>query len=308
MVDERFVFDTIVSEFLLNTFNKQKLKMLVSIIRNIDMLNRLTNIEVDLDLNELETEYINIIYAEDELDNKITSIQETTKEHVIKYLKLLGITLIEDKEDIYMYQIRNILTGIFNLFNTNITGAEYIVNSLRDEESEDIIIISELLEEYTSAPASEYYNIIQDVDETLIQNLIEYFTSIINGYDVTLDEETNNGIKILLLIDPKFNKTKVVKDMLTLGIKPNLLVNSLNSLYWSISNYQTDIDLVAYEIAATLFLCDDTEKYMLESLQDEIDLSLVDWIVNIEGYQEHILTLTTDLINQINTKARYEKI
>lgn len=308
MVDERFVFDTIVSEFLLNTFNKQKLKMLVSIIRNIDMLNRLTNLEIDLDLNELETEYINIIYAEDELDNKITSIQETTKEYVIKYLKLLGITLIEDKEDIYMYQIRNILTGIFNLFNTNITGAEYIVNSLRDEESEDIIIISELLEEYTSAPASEYYNIIQDVDETLIQNLIEYFTSIINGYDVTLDEETNNGIKILLLIDPKFNKTKVVKDMLTLGIKPNLLVNSLNSLYWSISNYQTDIDLVAYEIAATLFLCDDTEKYMLESLQDEIDLSLVDWIVNIEGYQEHILTLTTDLINQINTKARYEKI
>ena len=298
-----YTLDDIIQEFLENNTSKDKIKLYYSVIRNIDLLNNLPNIYATYDLNILEEKLIDIIEEEDTNENKISLIHETIKIEAIEYIKTLGIDLIEDRSSIYYYQIVNILFGLFNMFNTNITGAEYILDTLRNENNEDDVNLSELLEEYTSVPATEYFELIQDVDETLISTLITYFRNLQENYDPSLDDETNNGIKSLLDIDQTFNNTDVVKDMLRLGLKPNLLSNNLNNLYFNINKYGDNIEFIPYEIAATLFLCDDSEQDMVKYFTEDINLDLVDFIEKDPSLKDVIIKSTLDLINKLQCKV-----
>lgn len=303
MDNEVFKLDDIVEEFLENYISKDKVKLYYGVIRNIDMLNNLPNVYAEYDLNELDDKLIEIIQEQDTNENKATLIHETIKIVAIEHISALGIELIEDRGSIYFYQLVNILYGIFNMLNTNVTGAEFILNTLRDENNEDDTNIAQLLEEYTSIPAMEYFELIQDIDETLITTLTNYFKDILENYDPALDEETNNGIKSLLEIDPNFNNTDVVKDMLRLGLKPNLLSNNLNNLYFNIHKYENNLDMIPYEIAGTLFLCDDSEQNMMEYLTEDINLDLVEFLEKDEDLKHKIMNTTVELINKLQSKV-----
>lgn len=303
MENEVYMLDNIIQEFLESYTSKEKIKLYYGVIRNIDMLNDLPNIYVEYDLNELESKIIDVIEEQDTEENKAVTIHEMIKTAGIEHIKSLGIELIEDRSSIYFYQIVNILFGLYNMFNTNIKGAEFILDTLRNENNEDDVNISQLLEEYTSVPAIEYFELIADVDETLLTTLTKYFRDIMENYDPALDDETNNGIKSLLEIDPLFNNTDVVKDMLRLGLKPNLLSNNLNNLYFNIHKYVTNIEFIPYEIAATLFLCDDSEQNMVEYFNEDINLDLVDFIEKDQVLKDTIYKSTLDLINKLQCKV-----
>lgn len=303
MENEVYMLDNIIQEFLESYTSKEKIKLYYGVIRNIDMLNDLPNIYVEYDLNELESKIIDVIEEQDTEENKAVTIHEMIKTAGIEHIKALGIELIEDRSSIYFYQIVNILFGLYNMFNTNVKGAEFILDTLRNENNEDDVNISQLLEEYTSVPAIEYFELIADVDETLLVTLTKYFRDVMENYDPALDEETNNGIKSLLEIDPLFNNTDVVKDMLRLGLKPNLLSNNLNNLYFNIHKYVNNVEFIPYEIAATLFLCDDSEQNMVEYFNEDINLDLVDFIEKDPALKDTIYKSTLDLINKLQCKV-----
>lgn len=298
---EVYQLDDIVFDFLNNVASKDKFKALRNIINNINLLNSLPDFDIEYDLNELESNIIGIIQQTGDNTDKVTLITETIKSEAISYIENIGIILIEDRDEIYLYHISNILFGLYNMFNANVTGAEFIIESLRDENNDMEVNIAELLEEYTSIRFTEYVDIVEDVKDTLVTYMLSYFSNVLKNYDPKLDEETNNGIKKLLKVDLNFNKTDVVKDMLRLGLKPNLFANNLNNLYFNLNKYADDIDMVPYEIAATLFLCDDSENHMLVYLEEEVQLELIDFVSDNENLKNDLIKQTKELINKINS-------
>lgn len=297
---EVYQLDDIVFDFLNNVASKDKFKALRNIINNINLLNSLPDFDIEYDLNELESKIIDIIQQTGDNTDKVTLITETIKSEAISYIENIGIILIEDRDEIYLYHISNILFGLYNMFNANVTGAEFIIESLRDENNDMEVNIAELLEEYTSIRFTEYVDIVEDVKDTLVTYMLSYFSNVLKNYDPKLDEETNNGIKKLLKVDLNFNKTDVVKDMLRLGLKPNLFANNLNNLYFNLNKYADDIDMVPYEIAATLFLCDDSENHMLVYLEEEVQFELIDFVSDNENLKNDLIKQTKELINKIN--------
>lgn len=297
---EVYQLDDIVFDFLNNVASKDKFKALRNIINNINLLNSLPDFDIEYDLNELESKIIDIIQQTGDNTDKVTLITETIKSEAISYIENIGIILIEDRDEIYLYHISNILFGLYNMFNANVTGAEFIIESLRDENNDMEVNIAELLEEYTSIRFTEYVDIVEDVKDTLVTYMLSYFSNVLKNYDPKLDDETNNGIKKLLKVDLNFNKTDVVKDMLRLGLKPNLFANNLNNLYFNLNKYADDIDMVPYEIAATLFLCDDSENHMLVYLEEEVQFELIDFVSDNENLKNDLIKQTKELINKIN--------
>lgn len=298
---EVYQLDDIVFDFLNNVASKDKFKALRNIINNINLLNSLPDFDIEYDLNELESKIIDIIQQTGDNTDKVTLITETIKSEAISYIENIGIILIEDRDEIYLYHISNILFGLYNMFNANVTGAEFIIESLRDENNDMEVNIAELLEEYTSIRFTEYVDIVEDVKDTLVTYMLSYFSNVLKNYDPKLDDETNNGIKKLLKVDLNFNKTDVVKDMLRLGLKPNLFANNLNNLYFNLNKYADDIDMVPYEIAATLFLCDDSENHMLVYLEEEVQFELIDFVSDNENLKNDLIKQTKELINKINS-------
>lgn len=296
-----YELDDIVYDFLINNTTKEKFKLYINLINNIYLLDTLPDFDTQTDLNEIDTTLIEIIEQEADTDSKLTTIGNTLRDIAINVIESTGVILIEDKDEIYLYQLINILSGLYNMFNTNITGADYILNTLRDDNNDTIINLCEILAEYTSICRTEYLDIIDDVQDSFVKYAIDYFNNILKTYNPELDTETNAGIKQLLKVSLNFNNTDVVKDMLRIGLKPNLLSNNLNNLYYNIGLYVNNKDLIPYEIAATLFLCDDSEKSMHSFLDEEINLDLVDFIYNDKELKTTILTQTKQLIDKINS-------
>lgn len=294
-----YELDDIVYDFLINNTNKEKLKLYLGVISNINLLNELPNLDASTDLNDLENIFINIIQEDMDTNAKVTLIANALKSLAINYIEAIGITLTDEREDIYFYHLVNILYGLYNIFNTNVTGAEFIIDVLRDDNNDHEVNVAELLAEYTSINKMEYIELIDDVQDSFVNYCIQYFNNIIRSYDPALDDETNNGIKRLLKVDAKFSNTDVVKDMLRLGLKPNLLANSLNNLYFNLNNYENEPSMVAYEVVATLFLCDDSENHMEEFLTEEINLDLVDYIGNNAELKTKILEEIRHLIRRV---------
>lgn len=298
-----YTLDSMIDEFFSIAVPKEKRRLYIGIIKNIYLLNKLPNIYVEYDLNDLETKIIAVLQEEDVVENKIAVIHEYIKLAAIEYIESLGISLLDDRTNIYLYQLLSMLAGLYNIFNTNVTGAQFILDTLRNDTNEDDVNIAELLEEYSSVPAIEYFELIDDIDNTLIDTLTKYFTTILDNYDASLDDETNNGIKSLLEIDPTFNNTDVVKDMLRLGLKPNLFSNSLNNLYFNINKYEATPELIPYEIAGTLFLCDDSEQDMTTFLTEDINIELIEFIEKDEDLKNSIMNKTVELINKLQSKV-----
>ena len=298
-----YTLDSMIDEFFSIAVPKEKRSLYIGIIKNIYLLNKLPNIYVEYDLNDLETKIIAVLQEEDVVENKIAVIHEYIKLAAIEYIESLGISLLDDRTNIYLYQLLSMLAGLYNIFNTNVTGAQFILDTLRNDTNEDDVNIAELLEEYSSVPAIEYFELIDDIDNTLIDTLTKYFTTILDNYDASLDDETNNGIKSLLEIDPTFNNTDVVKDMLRLGLKPNLFSNSLNNLYFNINKYEATPELIPYEIAGTIFLCDDSEQDMTTFLTEDINIELIEFIEKDEDLKNSIMNKTVELINKLQSKV-----
>lgn len=294
-----YELDDIVYDFLINNTNKEKLKLYLGVINNINLLNELPNLDATTDLNDLENIFINIIQEDMDTNAKVTLIANAIKSLAINYIEAIGITLTDEREDIYFYHLVNILYGLYNIFNTNVTGAEFIIDVLRDDNNDHEVNVAELLAEYTSINKMEYIELIDDVQDNFVNYCIQYFNNIIRSYDPALDDETNNGIKRLLKVDAKFSNTDVVKDMLRLGLKPNLLANSLNNLYFNLNNYENEPSMVTYEVVATLFLCDDSEQHMEEFLTEEINLDLVDYIGNNVELKNKLLDEVRQLIRRV---------
>ena len=298
-----FTLDNDIQEFIEANSPKEKYKLYYNVIRNIDLLNSLPDVFIEYDLNNLETNMMEVMEEEITNEDKMIKIHELVKEAGITHIESFGIKLIEDRSSIYYYQVSNLLFGLYNMFNTNVTGAEFILETLRNENNEDDVNISELLEDYTSVSVTEYFELIESVDPSLIEAMMYYFKSILDNYNPALDEETNNGIKSLLEIDGEFNNTDVVKDMLTLGLKPNLFANSLNNLYFHINRYEDKPEFIPFEIAATLFLCDDSEQDMNTFFTEEINLDLVEFLEKDPATKSAIISTTKELIQKLQSKV-----
>ena len=302
-METSYTVDTMIGEFFDNVVPKEKRKLYYSIIHNIDLLNKLPGIISEYDLNDLETKIIDALQEDDIIENKVAEVHEIIKLSAIECIESYGISLLDDRSNIYLYQLVNMLAGLYNMFNTNVTGANFILDTLRNENNDDDINISEILEEYSSVPAIEYFELIDDIDSSLIDTLTKYFTNIVNNYDAALDDETNNGIKSLLEVDPMFNNTDVVKDMLRLGLKPNLFSNSLNNLYFNINKYESTPELIPYEIAGTLFLCDDSEQDMITYLNEDFNIELIEYLEKDEQLRHDTMNKTVELINKLQSKV-----
>ena len=298
-----FTLDSDIQDFIEGNSPKEKYKLYYNVIRNIDLLNSLPDVFIEYDLNNLETTIMDVMEEEITNDDKMMKIHEVIKEAGINYIESFGIKLIEDRNSIYYYQVSNLLFGLYNMFNTNTTGAEFILETLRNENNEDDVNLSELLEEYTSVSVTEYFELIQSVDPSLVEAMMYYFKFILDNYNPALDEETNNGIKSLLEIDGEFNNTDVVKDMLKLGLKPNLFANSLNNLYFHINRYESNPEFIPFEIAATLFLCDDSEQDMDTFFREEVNLDLVEFLEKEPVIKNTIITSTKELIQKLQPKV-----
>lgn len=300
---KHYSMDSMVEEFFNIAIPKEKRRLYQGIIKNIDLLNSLPNIYTEYDLNELETRLVDIIQNDEIEADKIVMIHEEIKKAGIDHVESFGISLLDDRSNLYLYQLMSMLGGLYNLFNVNVTGAEFALDTIRNDTNEMDVNISELLEEYSSVPAIEYFEIIDDIDSGLIDTLTKYFTNIIDTYDPALDEETNIGIKSLLEIDPMYNNTDVVKDMLRLGLKPNLFINSLNNLYFNIGKYVNTPELIPYEISATLFLCDDSEQDMTTYLSEDFNIDLIEFLEKNPDLKHATMNKTVELIAKLQPKV-----
>lgn len=300
---KHYDMDSMIEEFFNTAVPKEKRRLYCGIIKNIDLLNSLPNIYTEYDLNDLETRIVEIIQNDDIEADKVVFIHEEIKKAAIDHIESFGISLLDDRTNLYLYQLMSMLGGLYNIFNTNQTGAQFILDTLRNDVNETDVNISELLEEYSSVPAIEYFEIIDDIDETLVETLTNYFSGVLDNYDPTLDDETNNGIKSLLEVDSNYNNTDVVKDMLRLGLKPNLFVNSLNNLYFNISKYESTPDLIPYEISATLFLCDDSEQDMTTYLSEDFNIDLIEFLEKNQDLKHATMNKTVELISKLQPKV-----
>jgi len=296
---EKYQIDSIIDSFFIETINNDKRIKILNVIAIINDINNISNIVSNFDISKLESELIEIILLEDEeINNKVAKIDIKLKNEIIEYLKRLGIIL---KDDIYFFQLEDILFSIYTIYTIDTDNAEYLVSLLNNDEVDDeIMLLTDILSEYTTMSSFELYDLIEDITDNVLSNMVLYLNNIIKNKVIILDKKLVNDIEKLISIDNYFSETFFIKYIMQNGYNYVNLDMNIDSLYNNSERCVNNIQLLPYEIVTVLYLSIDSKLDILNSYKESINLSNISFLSNDKSKLEVTDNLILELIDKVN--------
>lgn len=296
---EKYQIDSIIDSFFIETINNDKRIKILNVISIINDINNISNIVSNFDISKLESELIEIILLEDEeINNKVAKIDIKLKNEIIEYLKRLGIIL---KDDIYFFQLEDILFSIYTIYTIDTDNAEYLVSLLNNDEVDDeVMLLTDILYEYTTMSSFELYDLIEDIMDNVLSNMALYLNNIIKNKVIILDKKLVNDIEKLISIDNYFSETFFIKYIMQNDYTYVNLDMNIDSLYNNSERCVNNIQLLPYEIVTVLYLSIDSKLDILNSYKESINLSNISFLSNDKSKAEVIDNFILELINKVN--------
>ena len=298
---EEFELDEVIEELISNTLTRIKRDRIKEIIARFNAMNYLTNLDVNFDLNDLEERLTDVMYEhEDDSNDAIGDIiLSTFMDFAAECISELGITLHEDSK---LSDILDVLNSLYTVYTLDPNVIPEVINILVDNTRDDVELLVDVLDDYTVMDTSKLFEVIEDVDNGTLDKLKEYLEYKLFLKNDDIDEEVTNNIEYLLTVDTMFGSTSIVAKYIA-GEEFGSLGDAKVALYKVLETLGENVNLVPYEIAATLYLLNEEKEELSNLYSEEIDLVIISWIGEDQNKHNLVNNLVTEVITKLKTRS-----
>lgn len=296
---EEFELDEVIEELISNTLTRIKRDRIRDIIARLNAMNYLTNLDVNFDLNDLEERLTDVMYEheDDSTDALGDIVLSTFMDFTAECISDLGITLHEDSK---LSDILDVLNSLYTVYTIDAVVIPEIINILADNTRDDVELLVDVLDDFTVMDTGRLFKVIDDVDNGTLDKLKEYLEYKLFLKNDDIDEEVKKNIEYLLKADTMFGSTSIVAKYVA-GEEFDSLGDAKVALYKVLETLGENINLVPYEIAATLYLLNDEKEELSTLYSEEIDLVIISWI----GEDQNKHNLVNNLVTEVITKLKF---
>lgn len=296
---EEFELDEVIEELISNTLTRIKRDRVRDIIARLNAMNYLTNLDVNFDLNDLEERLTDVMYEheDDSTDALGDIVLSTFMDFTAECISDLGITLHEDSK---LSDILDVLNSLYTVYTLDAVVIPEIINILADNTRDDVELLVDVLDDFTVMDTGRLFKVIDDVDNGTLDKLKEYLEYKLFLKNDDIDEEVKKNIEYLLKADTMFGSTSIVAKYVA-GEEFDSLGDAKVALYKVLETLGENINLVPYEIAATLYLLNDEKEELSTLYSEEIDLVIISWI----GEDQNKHNLVNNLVTEVITKLKF---
>lgn len=296
---EEFELDEVIEELISNTLTRIKRDRIRDIIARLNAMNYLTNLDVNFDLNDLEERLTDVMYEheDDSTDALGDIVLSTFMDFTAECISDLGITLHEDSK---LSDILDVLNSLYTVYTLDAVVIPEIINILADNTRDDVELLVDVLDDFTVMDTGRLFKVIDDVDNGTLDKLKEYLEYKLFLKNDDIDEEVKKNIEYLLKADTMFGSTSIVAKYVA-GEEFDSLGDAKVALYKVLETLGENINLVPYEIAATLYLLNDEKEELSTLYSEEIDLVIISWI----GEDQNKHNLVNNLVTEVITKLKF---
>lgn len=296
---EEFELDEVIEELISNTLTRIKRDRVRDIIARLNAMNYLTNLDVNFDLNDLEERLTDVMYEheDDSKDALGDIVLSTFMDFTAECISDLGITLHEDSK---LSDILDVLNSLYTVYTLDAVVIPEIINILADNTRDDVELLVDVLDDFTVMDTGRLFKVIEDVDNGTLDKLKEYLEYKLFLKNDDIDEEVKKNIEYLLKADTMFGSTSIVAKYVA-GEEFDSLGDAKVALYKVLETLGENINLVPYEIAATLYLLNDEKEELSTLYSEEIDLVIISWI----GEDQNKHNLVNNLVTEVITKLKF---
>lgn len=275
-MEETYELDSFLVSTLELLFQHQA-AYIVESIQTVNKLKELPELELDITTLDLETELLDMFYnTEDHMDNLKDQTELKIKEAFDNYLKTIGI----DFEYMSFYNYKEVFNAIYTIYDLDINTAEYFVNILNAEYTNDEEHVVDILSEFFNISQIELMELIEEVNPNYVDDLRYYFNRKLFLQNEDVDEEVQEIVTRLISTNELFSNSKIVIEVLNHGYIKMPFEYNREKLYNNLYSMQDNVHLVPYEIAATILLSSDTDDNLSEFFRDNVDLNLIPYLEN----------------------------
>lgn len=301
MENEKFELDEILMGYLIEHMPEERRNNILETIEILDELNDLGTFEIAFDLEELETECINIIdtNTNQDYDVIIDMITVKFKDTFIGYLDAIGINVNDDISFTNIKDMFNVIQTILTLDDDNVDEAYTIITN---QEQDPIESMCNLFDNYSVLSYIDFFNIIEDIDESLIDNLKERFEYVLFRSNPDIDNNIKTIIEKIGKVDHNYFSTRIVNQAIQEGIIYDVIDNNIKTLYSNLEILKNNVNMVPYEIVATFALSSDTKSNIFDHFKEEVNLESISWIG--EDNNKHIMI--SELVKELASKIEQE--
>lgn len=292
MEDTKYEFDISVEEYFTENNAVDKYNLLVDTLTVVEEFNSLQNLIPTtkiIDLEELETEAIDLVNEEIEEAIVITSILQFYKDRLREYLLRLGIQV---SDEIYLYQLRDLFECLNTLYNLDADYVEPLVKDLESHEVATFDTFMDLIGEYAK---EDYYSIVIDVQDSVLQAFEDFFNTRLEYKDLDLPDDLETDLAVILRKDGFFGLTIFYNQILQKQATTTTVVNILPKLYAILEKHKKEEHLIAYEIYLAFLIAGVSRAKIFDTFQDEVDLSLVSYI----GEDQYLINTLTRSVESL---------
>lgn len=303
MENEKFELDEILAEYLNEYMPIERKNQILEIISTLDELNDLGTFNISFDLEELETECINIIEenSNQPYDVIIDMITVKLKDTFLDYLNAIGFTM---DEDVTFSQIKEMFNTIEIILTLDVEAVDEAYSIITNQEQEPVEMICNLLDNYSPLTYLDFFNMVSEVDESLIDNLKDRFELIMFRNNPEIDENIKRIIERIGNVDHNYYSTRIVNQAIQEGIAYDTIENNLKVLYSNLEILKNNVNMVPFEIVATFALSSDTRDNIFECFKENVNLESISWIGEDNNKHMMINELVKDLASKVQQEAR----
>lgn len=290
-MDNTYEYDEFLTTYLTSLRRDTILRLYLNIFANINKLNHTTFFKedqvIELDVLELEIREIITKYEESSNDDTINLIINKIISYVIKELYKHSITL---NNDIRLSDLDKVLETLVIILNLDPELVDSVVSELETEANEDVTMaFVSILTSYTDLTLTSCLDVVEHVGYDFKETIIDYLEK---KKVMRADTSDYNFIVKLINLDSDYGKTYIIKDYIKDGYEDTSIEFSIDEMYENITKYKNNKNLIAHEIAATLFLANDTRNSLFDSLEKYINFESL-------GYDNVFLTELRVVIDKL---------
>lgn len=303
MENEKFKLDEILYNYLIEYMPEERRNQILEIIDVLDELNDLGTFNIAFDLEELEAECITIIEenSDQPYDIIIDMLTVKFKFTFIDYLSAIGFTM---DDDITFTQIKEMFNTIEIILTLDAEAVDEAYTIITNQEQEPVEMICNLLDNYSPLSYLDFFNIIENVDESLIDNLKDRFELIIFRNNPEIDENIKKIIEKIGKVDHNYYSTRIVNQAIQEGISYDTIEDNLKTLYSNLEILKNNTSMVPFEIVATFALSSDTRDNIFECFKEYVNLESISWIGEDNNKHMMINELVKELASKVQQEAR----
>lgn len=290
---ERYFLEKSITDFFNGRNSTNKLKLIYSIINEVEIFNNINPFDMVIDLLEIETEVLDILSSDVTTDEIEYLIMSKYKESIIYKFKEYGLVI---SDEAYLYEIKAVL----EVFNTLFSMDKQLLDSILYELESDLSDIDILLRIVSDISTENLYSIIVDVQSSFLLNIKNYILNLPDEEDI--DPSVYTTVETLINKNIEFAKSHI----LLLYFKGQLVSQDIDTLlpyFYQYSDYHgKDLTGIARELYIIYYLANPKIENIKEDYIERIDFSLIKSIGESQKLEDEFKMIFENIVSETERK------